>query len=225
MARLAIIDYGMGNLHSVKQALRAVGCNPSVTSDPEEVARADALILPGVGNYGQCMTNLKGLNLKDVIVQKIDSGAPYLGICLGYQILFEGSAEAPDVAGLGILPGRVIKFPESGLKIPHMGWNTLSFKQYCPLFEEVEPDPYFYFVHSYYVEPKDDSLVATITEYGVSFASSIQLDNIFACQFHPEKSQKLGLKVLKNFLTWANRKQGGNPVKRDSPPLPLSQIF
>ena len=203
MAKVVIIDYGMGNLCSVKQAVSAVGGDAAVTSDPGEVAKARALILPGVGNFGQCLENLAKLDLKDILINRLDAGVPYLGICLGYQALFEGSEEALTVKGLGVLPGQVVRFPATGLKIPHMGWNTINFKQYCPLFEGVEQGSYFYFVHSYYVEPKDDSAVVTSTEYGVSFASSIHLDNIFACQFHPEKSQKLGLKVLKNFLRLA----------------------
>ncbi|MEE8448626.1 MAG: imidazole glycerol phosphate synthase subunit HisH [Thermodesulfobacteriota bacterium] len=200
---LVIIDYGMGNLHSVNQALIKVGCPARVSSSAEDVAQAYAVVLPGVGSFGQCMKNLSQLGLIAPLTSHLEAGRPYLGICLGYQILFESSQESSGTPGLGFLSGQVVKFPSMGLKIPHMGWNVVNLKRPNPLFTGIAPKSYFYFVHSYLVEPKDEEMVVTTTEYGVNFASSVQSGNLFACQFHPEKSQRLGLKFLANFLEFA----------------------
>lgn len=184
---IAIADYGMGNLRSVSKAFEHIGQKVSITNSPEKILDSDALVVPGVGAFGDCINNLNKLGLLDVIKKIIASGRPYLGICLGMQILFDSSEEAPRVQGLGIFSGTVKKFPDSlGLKIPHMGWNTVN-------------GSYMYFVHSYYVDPADKSIIAGETDYGITFCSMIQKDNIWATQFHPEKSQRLGLQFLQNF--------------------------
>ena len=204
---IAVIDYGMGNLRSVQKALEFVGAKVIVTHDPDLILNADSVVLPGVGAFKDCMANLEELKLIDPIRKFIDGGKPFLGICLGLQVLFEESAEYGPVAGLGILPGKVIKFSgESSetkngqpIKIPHMGWNKVEIKKKDPLFDKVDAAPYFYFVHSYYVVPKDQNMVATVTNYGVEFVSGIQYKNIYAFQFHPEKSQTMGLSLLERF--------------------------
>ena len=204
---IAVVDYGMGNLRSVQKALEVVGANAMVTHDPEVILKADSIVLPGVGAFKDCMTNLEKLKLVDPIRKFIDSGKPFMGICLGFQVLFDESEEYGPVAGLGILPGKVVKFPdgisetENGpqMKIPHMGWNQIEVKKKDPLFENVDSAPYFYFVHSYYVVPKDPDVVATVTNYGFEFVSGVQHKNIYAFQFHPEKSQALGLSLLERF--------------------------
>jgi len=204
---IAVIDYGMGNLRSVQKALEFVGAKVIVTHDPDLILNADSVVLPGVGAFKDCMANLNKLKLVDPIRKFVDSGKPFLGICLGLQVLFEESAEYGPVAGLGILPGKVIKFSgESSetkngqpIKIPHMGWNKVEIKKKDPLFDKVDAAPYFYFVHSYYVVPEDQNMIATVTNYGVEFVSGIQHKNIYAFQFHPEKSQALGLSILERF--------------------------
>lgn len=204
---IAVIDYGMGNLRSVQKALEVVGADAVVTHDPETILKADSIVLPGVGAFKDCMTNLEKLKLVDPIRKFIDSGKPFLGICLGFQVLFDESEEYGPVAGLGILPGKVVKFPEGisetengpRMKIPHMGWNQIEVKKKAPLFENFDAAPYFYFVHSYYVVPKDQEVVATVTNYGFEFVSGVQHKNIYAFQFHPEKSQTLGLSLLERF--------------------------
>ncbi|MDP7556327.1 MAG: imidazole glycerol phosphate synthase subunit HisH [Nitrospinaceae bacterium] len=204
---IAVVDYGMGNLRSVQKALEVVGANAMVTHDPGVILKADSIVLPGVGAFKDCMTNLEKLKLVDPIRKFIDSGKPFMGICLGFQVLFDESEEYGPVAGLGILPGKVVKFPdgisetENGpqMKIPHMGWNQIEVKKKDPLFENVDSAPYFYFVHSYYVVPKDPDVVATVTNYGFEFVSGVQHKNIYAFQFHPEKSQTLGLSLLERF--------------------------
>lgn len=204
---IAVIDYGMGNLRSVQKALEFVGAKVIVTHDPDLILNADSVVLPGVGAFKDCMANLNKLKLVDPIRKFVDSGKPFLGICLGLQVLFEESAEYGPVAGLGILPGKVIKFSgESSetkngqpIKIPHMGWNKVEIKKKDPLFDKVDAAPYFYFVHSYYVVPEDQNMIATVTNYGVEFVSGIQYKNIYAFQFHPEKSQALGLSILERF--------------------------
>ena len=202
---IAVIDYGMGNLRSVQKALEAVGAKAVVSSDPETILSADSVVLPGVGAFKDCMDNLERLNLIEVVHKSVQSGKPFLGICLGLQVLFEESVEFGHVPGLGIVPGKVVKFSKlpadngSALKIPHMGWNTVHVEKPDPLFESVPNDSFFYFVHSYYVVPQDSQMVATTTQYGVEFVSGIRHENIHAFQFHPEKSQKLGLAVLKKF--------------------------
>ena len=204
---IAVIDYGMGNLRSVQKALEHVGAKVIVTHDPSLIISADSVVLPGVGAFKDCMANLTKLNLVDPIRKFIDSGKPFLGICLGLQVLFEESEEYGPVAGLGVLPGKVVKFASESsetkngppIKIPHMGWNNIEVKKRAPLFDKLDADPYFYFVHSYYVVPEDQSMVATVTHYGVEFVSGIQHKNIYAFQFHPEKSQTMGLSLLERF--------------------------
>ncbi|MBT3516269.1 MAG: imidazole glycerol phosphate synthase subunit HisH [Nitrospina sp.] len=205
---IAVIDYGMGNLRSVQKSLEVVGAKVVVTHDPDLILNADSVVLPGVGSFKDCMSNLKELNLIDPIRKFIDGGKPFLGICLGLQVLFEESEEYGPVAGLGILPGKVVKFSrnisetKNGqlIKVPHMGWNKIEVKKKEPLFENIDViAPYFYFVHSYYVVPKDKNMVATVTNYGIEFVSGIQYKNIYAFQFHPEKSQTMGLALLERF--------------------------
>jgi|TARA_B110000438_G_scaffold25344_1_gene23708 glutamine amidotransferase len=205
---IAVIDYGMGNLRSVQKSLEFVGAKVVVTHDPDLILNADSVVLPGVGSFKDCMSNLKELNLIDPIRKFIDGGKPFLGICLGLQVLFEESEEYGPVAGLGILPGKVVKFSrnisetKNGqlIKVPHMGWNKIEVKKKEPLFENIDViAPYFYFVHSYYVVPKDKNMVATVTNYGIEFVSGIQYKNIYAFQFHPEKSQTMGLALLERF--------------------------
>lgn len=199
---IAIIDYGMGNLRSVQKAFETVGASAKITNNPAEILSASATVLPGVGAFGDCMNNLRNLNLVDVVHKAIQSGKPFLGICLGLQLLFDQSEEFGPVQGLGVLRGKVIRFSVSGepsLKIPHMGWNSVKVLKHTPFFEAIPDDSYFYFVHSYYVLPDDPTVVSTTTSYGVDFVSGIQRDNIYAFQFHPEKSQSRGLALLRKF--------------------------
>ena len=210
--RVLIVDYGMGNLHSVRKAFEACGGSAAITRDPEEVVAADALVVPGVGSFGDCVENLSRTGLKDAIAEFIRSGKPYLGLCLGLQILFPTSEESPGTPGLGIIPGRVRRFTGS-LKIPHMGWNTIRFSGRgpgrCPLFRGIEDGSYVYFVHSYYPEPEDRAVAAAVTDYGVTFASAVWKDNLMATQFHPEKSQRVGLAMVRNFVAFAAERADG----------------
>lgn len=205
---IAIIDYGMGNLRSVQKGFEYVGHEAVVTRDLRVIDQASHVVLPGVGAFGDCMANLGRYELTDVIHRSIGKGKPFLGICLGYQLLFSESEEFGCHKGLGILAGKVKAIPlphddgDMSLKIPHMGWNTIQVNKPAPPLQNIAPGSYVYFVHSYYVEPADSSLVSTQTEYGIRFASSVWKDNIFATQFHPEKSQAVGLQVLKNFGDW-----------------------
>ena len=201
---IAIIDYGMGNLRSVQKGFEAVGAEAIVTSDSKKILSARSVVLPGVGAFKACMDNLEKFDLIDTVKQSVQRGKPFLGICLGLQLLFSQAEEFGSVSGLGILKGKVVGFkdePNSGdpLKIPHMGWNNVEVKPSHPLFDSVPNQSYFYFVHSYYVVPEDRATVATTTNYGIEFVSGIHHENIHAFQFHPEKSQQLGLTVLKNF--------------------------
>ena len=196
---VAVVDYGMGNLRSVEKGCLKVGLTPRVTSSPEEVKRAKAIVLPGVGAFRDCIHELTRLKLLDTIIKSIQDGKPYLGICLGLQILFTESEEFGHYEGMNIFPGRVIRFSNPTLKVPHMGWNSLNFQKNSPLFEGIDNRSFFYFVHSYYVIPDDTSIVSGTTDYGLNFTSMIWKDNVFACQFHPEKSQTVGLKILHNF--------------------------
>ena len=198
---IAIVDYQMGNLRSVQKALEHSGAQAVVTSDPDEVARARKVILPGVGAFGDAIRELRARDLVQPILESIAAGRPFLGICLGLQMLFDKGFEGGEHAGLGVLPGTVERFsPNLGLKVPHMGWNTIRQEQAdCPLLESIEPGAHFYFVHSYYVVPAETSAVWLTTEYGHSFCAAIWRDNLFATQFHPEKSQRDGLKLLENF--------------------------
>lgn len=205
---IAIIDYGMGNLRSVQKGFEYVGHEAVVTRDLHVIDRASHVVLPGVGAFGDCMDNLIRFELTDVIHRSIATGKPFLGICLGYQLLFSESEEFGCHKGLGILAGQVkaiLRPSEDGeisFKIPHMGWNTIQVNTVAPPLRGIASDSYVYFVHSYYVEPADHGLVSTQTEYGIPFASSVWKDNIFATQWHPEKSQAVGLQVLKNFGDW-----------------------
>ncbi len=198
---IGIVDYGMGNLRSVAKALEHVGATVEVSSDAARLAAADSLVLPGVGAFGRCMENLSAAGLSNLVMDFAGSGRPFLGICVGMQILFEESEEFGPVAGLGILPGRVrrIRSEDPALTIPHMGWNRIRLRNRPPHLRGVIDDAFVYFVHSYAVDCDIDGLAATTTEYGVEFASSVWRDNVFATQFHPEKSQAVGLRILENF--------------------------
>lgn len=197
---IAILDYDMGNLRSVSKALEHVGGQCVVTRDPKQAAKADKLILPGVGAFKDCMANLESYGLIEPIRAFIASGRPFLGICLGMQLLMDESEEGGRHQGLGIIPGKVQRFsPELGLKVPHMGWNQLKLKGKPRLLEGMQDD-YVYFVHSYYVAPEKKQVIAATADYGLEFAASLESDNIFATQFHPEKSQTVGLGLLKRFV-------------------------
>src|SRR5437870_5408203 len=197
----AILDNGKGNLRSVEKAFERLGHAAEVTRDPERIATAPGVVLPGVGAFGACMANLTLLGLVEPVRHAIRSGRPFLGICLGMQLLFEESEEFGPVAGLGILPGRVVRFTaDPARKVPHMGWNALRMVRAAPALAGIDDGAYVYFVHSYYPVPADPAVVATTTPYGCDFASSVARDNVFACQFHPEKSQQVGLRLLDNFV-------------------------
>lgn len=205
---IAIIDYDAGNLRSVEKALQSLGESPIITRDPEVILHADRLILPGVGAFGDAMQKLHQYQLTDVIRDAAAKGIPFLGICLGLQLLFESSEESPGIEGLGICKGQIRRIPDTpGLKIPHMGWNSLSYTAESAgnpngrLFSDIPEHSYVYFVHSYYLKAADPSIVAASTEYGTLIHASIEQENVFACQFHPEKSGSTGLKILKNFLS------------------------
>jgi glutamine amidotransferase len=202
---IAIIDYGMGNLRSVQKGFERVGCEAAVTADPKVVLEAEKIVLPGVGAFPDCMRNLEEGGFIEPLLRVIREGRPFLGICLGLQLLFTESEEFGIHRGLNVIPGRVVRFPEGmaeggeALKVPHMGWNQLAVKRRPAVFEGIEDGTNVYFVHSYYVAPEDQGVVATTTTYGIEFCSAIWKDNIVATQFHPEKSQEKGLKILKNF--------------------------
>lgn len=198
---IAIIDYEMGNLRSVQKAFEAVGCSAIVTRSPQVIDDASHVVLPGVGAFGDCMRNLERFGLVTPVRKTITTGKPFLGICLGLQLLFTGSEEFGTHHGLDILSGRVVRFrsTDATMKIPHMGWNQIKVTNSMPLLKDIPDGSYLYFVHSYYVEPDDKTIIGTTTDYGTSFASGIWKDNLFACQFHPEKSQRWGLQILKNF--------------------------
>jgi len=205
---IVIVDYGMGNLRSVHKALERMGFQASISQDEAEVKKASGLVVPGVGAFRKAMENLQELGLVNPIVEFIASGKPFLGICLGLQLLFCGSEEFGFQKGLSLFKGRVVRFPpplpdasppKDSLKVPHMGWNAVHIHKRPPVLDGIADGAYFYFVHSYYPVPEDQEIVATTTDYGGEFASSICRGNLFACQFHPEKSQSVGLKLLKNF--------------------------
>ena len=203
---IAIIDYDAGNLKSVEKALLALGQESVITRDFATLRKADKVILPGVGAFAQAMENLKKYELDKVIHEITELGTPFLGICLGLQLLFESSEESPGVEGLHLLEGHILRIPDKeGLKIPHIGWNSLELENQGSLFEGISGNPYVYFVHSYYLKAADESIVKASTEYSTHIHASVQKDNIFACQFHPEKSSTVGLKILDNFAKW----QGG----------------
>ena len=205
---IAIVDYGMGNLRSVHKGFERMGFPATVTQDPTKIKDASGLVVPGVGAFRMAMENLRSLDLVDPILAFIESGKPFLGICLGLQLLFRESEEFGSQQGLGVFRGKVVRFlfgdpaaPSMGgdLKVPHMGWNEVRIKKRLPALDGIENGAHFYFVHSYYPVPEDQEIVATTTDYGGEFASSVGRGNLFACQFHPEKSQSLGLRILKNF--------------------------
>lgn len=197
---IAIIDYDAGNLKSVEKALYALGKECIVTRDYKEIRKADKVILPGVGAFGDAMEQLKKYELDKVIREVVEEKIPFLGICLGLQLLFEGSEESSGVEGLHLLDGKILRIPDKeGLKIPHIGWNSLDLQHNGSLFEGLPKHPYVYFVHSYYLKAAEDDIVKATTEYSVPIHASVEKDNIFACQFHPEKSGTIGLQILKNF--------------------------
>ena len=197
----AIVDYDAGNLKSVEKALVFLGDKPVITRDREEILKADRVILPGVGAFGDAMDKLSGYGLVDVLHQVAERKIPFLGICLGLQLLFESSEESPGKEGLGILPGRILRIPSGpGLKIPHMGWNSLEIKPQSRLFQGIESGAYVYFVHSYYLQAENEKLVSATARYGVQIHAAVERENVFGCQFHPEKSSRIGLGILKNFL-------------------------
>ena len=197
---IGIIDYDAGNLKSVEKALHYLGKEVIVTRDPEQLRQADKVILPGVGAFGDAMAKLKEYHLDTLIREIADSGKPFLGICLGLQLLFEESEESPGVEGLGILKGKIKRIPdEDGLKVPHIGWNSLHLEHDGRLFRNIPENSYVYFVHSYYLEAQDPEIVKASAEYGVHIHASVEKGNVFACQFHPEKSSETGLQILKNF--------------------------
>lgn len=199
---IAIIDYGAGNLQSVKKALDFIGAESVITDNPETINACDKILLPGVGSFGDAMASMRAKSLVETVKQNALSGKAFLGICLGLQLLFEESEESSGVEGLGIFKGKIRKFPsDMGLKIPHIGWNSLEIKQKDTLFKGIPENSYVYFVHSYYLEAEDLEDVATVTNYGIDFHSAVGKGNIFATQFHPEKSGDVGLQILRNFAS------------------------
>lgn len=202
---IGIIDYGMGNLRSVQKAFERFGVDARIVTTPAEVAQADKVVLPGVGAFADAIEHLRDRGLVDSILATIEKGKPFLGICLGLQMLFDVSYEDGEYQGLGVIPGKVVRFdwtdhPEAaGLKIPHMGWNQLRWTRPCPILKDLPSGEWFYFVHSYYVVPQDPSVICGRCEYGVEFCGMIWKDNVMAVQFHPEKSQRAGLKIVENF--------------------------
>ncbi|MBQ2987401.1 MAG: imidazole glycerol phosphate synthase subunit HisH [Tyzzerella sp.] len=198
---IAIIDYDAGNIKSVEKALQKLNAEVVITKDANEILNADKVILPGVGAFGDAMANLRKYGLDKVIHQVVEKGTPFLGICLGLQLLFERSDETPGAIGLGILEGEVLRIPDKdNLKIPHMGWNSLHLQNQGRLFKGLSEQSYVYFVHSYYLKAKDEKIVKATTNYSVNIHASVEKGNVFACQFHPEKSSEVGLQILRNFV-------------------------
>ncbi|HSC35226.1 MAG TPA: imidazole glycerol phosphate synthase subunit HisH [Thermodesulfobacteriota bacterium] len=212
---IAIVDYGMGNLRSVSKAFQSQGFTVNVTRDPGDIRSASGLVLPGQGAFGDCVKNLEENGIFQTIKEFIQSGRPYLGICLGLQVLFEGSEESPGVAGLGLLKGKVVRFPsfkKERLKVPHMGWNRIGIRKKTALLEGIPDGSWFYFVHSYFPVPEDESVTAITCTYGLEFTAAVATGNIFACQFHPEKSSAYGLMLLRNFgLLCGEKMKTANP--------------
>jgi len=214
---IAIIDYGMGNLRSVQKGLERVGFPAVVTRDAARIEAAPGVVLPGVGAFGACMDNLRAYGLVDTVRRVIERGTPFLGICLGMQLLFEESEEFGPVPGLGIFAGRVVRFAETPeLKVPHMGWNQIRKQQDVPHLRGIDDGAFVYFVHSYYVVPADPALAATSTDYAGAFTSAIARDNVFATQYHPEKSQAVGLRILENFGRLVNGQQSAVSDQRSA---------
>ena len=198
---IGIIDYDAGNIRSVEKAFAHLGEQTVVSRDPKVLMDADKVVLPGVGSFGDAMGNLHKYGLVPVIHDMVNSGKPFLGICLGLQLLFESSEETPGVEGLGILKGRILRIPPApSLKIPHMGWNSLHLQNNGRLFRDIPEDTYVYFVHSYYLHAEEPEIVKAVTDYSTEIHASVEKDNVFACQFHPEKSSQVGLAILKNFI-------------------------
>lgn len=197
---IAVIDYGAGNLHSVKNALDFLGAENIITNDKDVILSADKVILPGVGAFGDAMKSLRESGLFEVTKEVAQSGKPLLGICLGLQLMFESSEETPGVEGLGIFKGKIVKIPDCGLKIPHMGWNNIEIPRQSKILKDLGENPFVYFVHSYYLQAEDESIVSAYTEYGEKLGIAVEHNNVFATQFHPEKSGKTGLKILDNFI-------------------------
>lgn len=205
---IAVIDYGVGNLLSVLKALRYLGAEAELVDSPEAVRAAPALVLPGVGNFGDGMEHLNSRGLTPEIKSAVEAGKPFLGICLGMQLLFDDSEEAPGVRGLGVFKGSVVRFPETGLKIPHIGWNSITVKNSSMCLRNVADGSYFYFVHSYYPSPADPAVTAAVCSYGVEFTAAVGSGNVFATQFHPEKSQGKGLEILRSFIAISHHVRG-----------------
>lgn len=202
---IAIIDYGAGNIQSVSKALAHIGCEAFITRDKDKILKADGAVLPGVGSFGDTMNTMNEYGIKDTVIEYTKSGKPFLGICLGLQLLFPKSEESPDAEGLGIFDGSITKIPSGdGLKIPHIGWNSLDIKKSDGLFKGIGKNPYVYFVHSYFLNASDKSIVSAQTEYGVTIDAAVEKGNVFATQFHPEKSGETGLKILRNFADIVN---------------------
>ena len=201
---IAIIDYDAGNIRSVEKALKSLGQDTSVTRDRDVILKADKVILPGVGAFGDAMDKLRKYGLESVIHEVAEAGTPFLGICLGLQLLFERSDETPGIEGLGILRGEILRIPGGGgLKIPHIGWNSLTYPSKGSLFAGLPEETYVYFVHSYYLKAEEPEIVKAVTQYGVTIHAAVEKDNLFGCQFHPEKSSGVGLKILNNFIEYS----------------------
>lgn len=199
---IAILDYDAGNIKSVEKAMQLLGQEVEITREKETILQADKVILPGVGAFGDAMGKLRQYGLEEVIHEVVEKGTPFLGICLGLQLMFERSDESPGVKGLGILKGEILRIPETlGLKIPHMGWNTLEFQNNGRLFSGLKQEAYVYFVHSYYLKAADEGIVTAVTQYGTKIHASVEKGNVFACQFHPEKSSDVGIQILRNFIS------------------------
>ena len=202
---IAIIDYGAGNIQSVSKALAHIGCEAFITRDKDKILKADGAVLPGVGSFGDTMDTMTEYGIKDTVIEYAKSGKPFLGICLGLQLLFPKSEESPEAEGLGIFDGSIKKIPSGeGLKIPHIGWNSLDIKKKDGLFKGIGKNPYVYFVHSYFLNASDKSIVSAQTEYGVTIDAAVEQRNVYATQFHPEKSGETGLKILRNFADIVN---------------------
>lgn len=198
---IAVIDYDAGNIKSVEKALQSLGEDTVTTRDRETILAANGVILPGVGAFGDAMGKLQDYGLVSVIRECVDKGRPFLGICLGLQLMFESSEESPGVEGLSLLPGKIVRIPsDGGLKIPHIGWNNLRFSNEGRLFRGLSQDSYVYFVHSYYLQADEPEIVKATTEYGVQIHAAVEKNNLFACQFHPEKSSEVGMRILRNFI-------------------------
>lgn len=197
---IVIVDYGMGNLRSVEKAAQSLGKKPVITGAPQVINKANKIIFPGVGHFDRAVKELKKRKIYDLLKKKIKDGTPFLGICLGMQLLLEESEEAPGVKGLAVIKGKVRKFRQKALIVPHMGWNKVKINDKKDIFRGIKDETYFYFAHSYYCKPKDEKVVLSMTEYGIEFTSSLRKDNVWAVQFHPEKSQRLGLRLFNNFL-------------------------